>query len=603
MTARVAKYGCLAPIEGREHVEEQVRLAARYYNELIALERTRRVVYRDLRDQYVPGLEANTSRVRALADELDALRTEVKTARKEARGRVQTADLDKRAKTLREELKAARETLKAARAQANEDPGLQEAGAALEERAKIWHKALRAERSPFWGTYLLVEASVEQARKALVDPTFRRARGRERVSETGIGMAEGRVGVQIQGGMSVAELLSGEDNRLRLVDAPPELAGKRGTSARAMRRGARKLLYIRVGSKGREPIWAVFPVIYHRDIPEYGRVKSVTVSLRVSARREQWTVQFTYTHEPIPMPPRAGILALDLGWRNRPDEGLRVAYWCDDRGEHGQVTVAPRIRERVRRGRDLQEIQDLRFNRATSALQRWLSVRVLVPDWLDKERQHLGQWRSHERLRRLVFHWRDHRFAGDRTIFNILEMWLHRSRHLSQYQDGCREGALNNRREEYRKVAAKIARNYGTVILERFNLAKAKRLPAPEEGDRAPQAMRSQAFDAAPGELRSAIVQAVQREGGLIVELSATNTTSTCHACGCVCKWDHAADVWHRCEHCGVAWDQDENAARNLLTRFAREQSGAEESTALTREARKGPKWVKKSVAGTGEDP
>jgi hypothetical protein len=32
-------------------------------------------------------------------------------------------------------------------------------------------------------------------------------------------------------------------------------------------------------------------------------------------------------------------------------------------------------------------------------------------------------------------------------------------------------------------------------------------------------------------------------------------------------KWDQAAGVMHRCGNCGVLWDQDQNAAINLLAR------------------------------------
>lgn len=41
-------------------------------------------------------------------------------------------------------------------------------------------------------------------------------------------------------------------------------------------------------------------------------------------------------------------------------------------------------------------------------------------------------------------------------------------------------------------------------------------------------------------------------------------TTITCHACGDVTRWDKAKYLSHACK-CGTFWDQDFNAAVNIL--------------------------------------
>lgn len=600
--ARVAQYGILPPVEGGKVVRDQMRSTARYYNDLIALERTRRAVYRDLRSQFA-DMAPIEDRATRLASELSGLRDAIKAARKDARRRVETRELDDRAKSVYVELKAARDALKLARAAARDDVELQGAVRELDARALVWAKALRATTDSYWGSYLLAEASIEQARKATVDPTFRRARGRERIAREWQSSAEGRIGVQIQGGMSVAELLGGEDTRLRLVDAPESYRGRR-TSARGLRRCATKLLYVRVGSEGRAPVWAVFPLILHRSIPSEATIKGATVSLRVEGMRELWTANLTYVREAVPMPQHAGVVALDLGWRKRPDASLRVAYWADDQGGHGEILMPPLIRDQLRRARDLREIQDRHFNRAVRWLQRWLSVADgdALPLWLARERTTLGQWRSHARLRDLVLRWRDARFGGDRRIYEALERWMHRSRHLVQYEDGARSNALRARREVYRMAAVQIARQYGAVVIEDFDLNKAKRLHAPEQEADAPRAQRAQLHASAPGELRQAITQAVRRDGGVIVSLSAIGTTSHCHACGGICEWDQADEISHVCEHCGAAWDQDHNAAVNLLGAFTRERLGDAKNAVVARETSKRSKrFAKRGAASTRE--
>lgn len=597
--ARVAQYGLLPPITGDKLIRDQMRAVARYYNDLIALERVRRSVYRDLRGRHA-GLGAFEERVSVLAGELDTLRLSIKVARQESRRRVRDQALDARTRTVHAQLREARSDLSAARLQARENLQLRSAANELDERAKVWAKGLRATTDAYWGSYLLAEASVQQARKASVDPEFRRARGRERVAREWNGSAEGRIGVQIQGGMTIQDLLLGDDTRLRLVDAPASFRGGR-TSARGLRRCASKLLYVRVGSEARAPIWAVFPVVFHRDIPSDALIKGATVSLRVEGMRERWVVNFTYTREAAPLPQRGGVVALDLGWRKRPNSELRVAYWADDGGRHGEIAMPRSVTDRLHRARNLRAVQDEHFNRAIAWLRRWLRVNENVPTWLGREQSVLGQWRSHARLRDLVLRWRLARFAGDARIFAQLERWLHRSRHLSQYEDGDRAGALRHRREVYRLVAARLARTYGSVVVEDFDLAEAKRLHAPEQEEDAPAPQRAQLHAAAPGELRLAITQAVVRDGGVVAVLSAVGTTSQCHGCGGACSWNQGQEIWHTCEHCGAVWDQDHNAAINLLRTFVRERFGEQKGSAGSREPpKRAQRFAKRNASPVG---
>jgi hypothetical protein len=581
LEARVLQYGLLPPIQNGDLVAEQMRAARRYYNDHIALERARRDVFRKLRAEHT-NIGEHEARCEALATELEELRTQIKAARARERRNVNTAELDARAKDVLRELRGARAVLKEARRAVRDDEKLKVAAAELEARTKVWGKALRATTKAYWGTYLLVEASIEQARKSVIDPQFRSARGTERISKTGEGCAEGRIGVQIQNGMTVQELLDGNDTRIRITPAPARFQRNR-KSARGLRRCATKLLWLRIGSTPkRAPIWAVFPMILHRDIPTDALIKAASVHLQVIGFDEHWTVNLTYTRESTPMPQHEGVVALDLGWRQRPDTSLRAAYWVDHTGARGEILMSQALRARLRKTRDLQEIQDRLFNRVIERLKAWLNAYrarhlltddgIALPHYLDAIRPHLGQFRSHARLRRLVLKWRDNRFEGDERMFARMRWWLDRSRHLYSWQAHARENVLRARRETYRITAAQLARKYGTVVLEKFDLAKIKRLNEPEQGPDSPRAMRSQMHVSAPGELRQRIVDRVQQEGGLVVSLDAAGTTHSCHACGGSCAFDAQDELSHTCEHCGARWDQDYNAAMNLMQRYL--QSG-----------------------------
>lgn len=554
--ASVRQYGLRSPIQNEELVMAQMRAGHRYQNNLIALERCKRQVYRDLRSKYVNAIKPFEDRVETLRADLASLREAINAERAEARRRVVVKTLNDRAKGVRQELREASEELKRAREDAKEDPIFKEKAKELDERATKWAKALRATTEAWWGTYLLIEGAMKQAKKGKMDPKFRPWRG------------EGRIGVQIQGGMSVEELFSGQHTMLRVEPLPPEATTASTRSGR--KRASRTRLWIRIDSDDRAPIWAIFPLWLHRPIPPDALIKGAMVCLRRIGTKQRWKVNFIFTHHPVKPAQRAGTVALDLGWRKRPDATLRVAYWVDDAGEHGELTMPASIRGRLRKADELREIQDRLRNHAILRLRQWVRVWHAqgkeLPEFISKVLPYL---RSQRRLTALVFTWSGQRFQGDEQIYAFLEKRRRKARHLYQWESHSRANALYARRQVYRLAAKKLALKYGTVILEKFDLAKVKQHPTPEEeAEPMHKAQRAQLHASAPGEFRTTIQNAVHREGGLVVPLAAMDTTVQCHSCKSKCKWDRAEELWHTCEHCGALWDQDHNAARNLLARF-----------------------------------
>jgi transposase len=69
---------------------------------------------------------------------------------------------------------------------------------------------------------------------------------------------------------------------------------------------------------------------------------------------------------------------------------------------------------------------------------------------------------------------------------------------------------------------------------------------------------------AAPGILRQVIENACRRTGVRLERIRARNTTKTCHVCGRIEEWDSAKQIVHTCA-CGATWDQDHNAAVQIL--------------------------------------
>src|SRR5690606_27442140 len=161
-------------------------------------------------------------------------------------------EAEARTKALREQVRALRAERKEVARRLREDPTLAADLAAINVRANDMRKALRARCGVYWGTYLLAEAAADAQRREKMDPSFRRWTG------------EGRIGVQIQGGMPAVALVGGDDTRLQ-VDAIDPRAWSGTRSERRLH--ARTTLRIRIGSEGRDPVWASFPMIMHRPLP------------------------------------------------------------------------------------------------------------------------------------------------------------------------------------------------------------------------------------------------------------------------------------------------------------------------------------------------
>lgn len=421
------------------------------------------------------------------------------------------------------------------------------------------YEAIRRERArcgTFWGTYLQIEDAAQRAARTTPiaeDPRFRHWEG------------EGLLAVQIQGGMSPEELTSGEDSRARIVGE-----------------GKRRQLWLRIGSEGRAPIWAVWPFAYHRDLPVGTKVKWVRVVARRVASHTKWSVQFLIDGEDgafALQAPTKGAVAVDVGWRKIGDE-MRVATWADDSGATGELRLPAGLLERWRKVEDLEGIRKQSFNQALARLvddrrtqgDEW-------PEWLREATTHAFQWQASERLANLAIRGRKALESGEiareapaGVTIVLLEAWRKQDKHLWEWEAHQRANVLRARREIYRLFARQLA-EYRKVVFEKLDLRKFAEAPESrgEEKRQQPEiaASRPRRFKAGLSELLACAADAVTRAGGEWVELVSVDTTRTCADCGHAEKFDAAKAIHHVCPKCGVVWDQDANAARNLLARAA----------------------------------
>lgn len=550
-------YGAAEPIEGLKAFEEQLRLAHQYRNKLVEIELERRRRVRELLAQHQdPTLAEQEAQ---LADRLEALRAQIKAARKAVRGKAAagTADLEKEARAVRAELREVRSRLREERRRVAHDPVVKVEIHAIDQWAREAAKQARAEfsaRGLYWATYLTVEKAAERARRGKQDPRFRRYTG------------EGSVAVQIQGGMPWEELFGGRDTRIQVEPVPPEAWREKGRRRRA--RMCRTVARLRIGTNpDRTPRWLVVPFWMHRPMPAGARVKWVFLQRRRQGLRWRYTLLFTVElpSEQIlePAPPIA--CGIDIGWR-LTQHGLRVAYLVGEDGHEEEVILPRSWLDAMQKVDRLRSIQDVQFNEMRDALAAWLKDRE-IPDWLRQETETLPQWRAASRLARLAELWSERRFEGDEAIFQRLWAWRRQYRHLYEWMSELRANLLGHRREIFRVFAARVAKRYRFACVEEMDLREVAMLGEAESPTDVPAPPRYYRAVAAPSVLRQCLASALRKRGGQLVQVDPGYSTQECHACGHINRFDASAQLFHRCDKCGALWDQDRNAALNLLRR------------------------------------
>lgn len=600
MTVLVYKYGSREPIEGLETVVEQFRLAHRYRNKLVELELERRAQVdaalraacpelvlleeeigtkaRDAEpEDPVRGIPAQppqpaTGLHRLIEDAAAA----VKQRRMRERGRRRDPTERAALRALRARLAAARERRRELRTELFGSDSWQASQRAIEA---AHHARLLAERKAsglYWGTYEVVEAAADQFRKG-APPRFRPWR-----------LRKDRLCVRLnQGNLSVEELLGGEDNRvgMSVIDRPQA----RPDSNRAAKRKFALVRY-RVGGKDTKT-HAVLPIVYHRPLPADAVIKLVYLIRRDVGARSRWSVQFVIETQETKPKADQGVVGVDVGWRKMPDGRLRVAVTSGSDGHEQEWALPPwwlSERDRVRR---IKSERDRLFDLVKPVASGLIRGADNSTERARQSVSHLHQWRSQARLAGLILDWKDNdpgphwdvpaeiaELPGEHSIDPerleaalrepnpphwVLEAWRLRDLHLHEYEANLRDQLQASRLDLYRNLAATLAQRYRTAAVEQLDLRNFHVLPPVEDGATVQDdVMKEYVRDAC----LSKIFDSLKHRMAQVVEIDPANTTKICHACRHLDEdWTEHQALFHICPNCGAEWDQDVNAARNLL--------------------------------------
>lgn len=608
----VFKYGLLTPTVGRDTVEEQLRFAHRYRNELVRVERDRRAMVRQAEEPYgIRALEGRLKELRLARQSMS--RDGIQKAKAKEDKKAATA-IGREMSEVKAVLQGLRETPelaarmleingkppkpkkakgeKVSRSDARKD---RTPNNGLAAKAK---RAARAGSGVFWGTYLCVEAAAGQSFGEVPwiydgeednDPRFVRWTG------------EGQLAVQIQSARPLVDVF-GNDARVSI--APVDELALTSPVRSERRKAARTTLRMAIAGNARgksEYVYAEWPMIMHRPLPNGGIIKWVKVSKRMVGPRVEWSCEIT-----IDVPSRKptsgagqrdGVVAVVFGWRKVDENKVRVAHWMSSDGTTGALDVLDAdlsaedsdggrggIIDGLRRSNTLRSTRDKNFNEALTTLVEWLKKRDSMPEWMleatnrrgsampskAQATAHIAQWRSQARLAGLVKVWGRNRFDGDEECFATLEAWRYHDFHLWQWERSQETNAKRRRREVYRRFAAHLARRFGTIIVDGTDYKEVKETePKGGKRGRNPQTMGQMV---ACGELRDIIKNAASTHGSKFEKATAKNTATQCPKCGATDNAHRGDKHMFACAECPFVRDVATVRLLNMLQRAGYKQ-------------------------------
>ena len=592
---RVYKFGLKRPLVNAPLVEEQLFQGHRYKNSLIEIEIKCRDAARKVLLQREDSISKYKEASTKARDSLRQAETELKNLRAETRRRADTQEMRAHVAALRERALEAYAAEKAARKLVELS---KEAKTELDDIYNRAHQEILEARNSsgvFWGTYLRIEDAMDQSKRSIPlyvydrknhemvpgNPQFRRWDG------------TGMVAVQLQRGLSASKVLECTDTRLQISLLPRAETGSKNSQKR--RFGTVRL---RVGSDGKKPIWAEWPLLMHRPLPKDAVLTWAVITRTLLAGKDRWELHLSLNTQDVNEYDKCGngVVAVNFGWRAKSDGTRRVAYWKDSDGREGEFFEDARVLGALRKVEDLASIRATSFNELKKLLKAQLAE-LSIPEWLREAARYIDLWKGLNRPHKLLEMWKASRWAGDEAVFESLHKWCAHDRHLYQWETHSRDQALARRKDCYRNIAAALSRRYSTLLVDNFNLKKTQEHKLPEDEEVEIPAARLQQKDAAISEFRMVCKQAFKKRSGEVVVVGARMNTQKCEVCGCKEKWDAAALIEHTCSRCNTTWDQDANNVKNLLHRYdSGERSGGGEGEPL----KKLSKWGRRGMHGKG---
>jgi Putative transposase DNA-binding domain len=574
---RVYKFGLVLIGEGvpAEAISELWR-ANRLWNALVEYDRSATVEYRAIVDAADTLFGQLNEAMRETQAALDTAFDEKRKLRQRERKRTlqgpEITAIEENNVVLKTRVSALRVQISARKADAKEkskpalDAFYARDKAAISERVK--------QSGLVWSNHELVTNAFEVARQ----------RARKEGAEIRFHSFDGtgRWGWRVSGGISVDEFF-GLDGVIQVARPPDDCYDEYGRGhARRCRMPFRMRLCDNVTEDGsREKVFGTFHIHLHRPFPPDALIKALVVKRERIGDRFRYFACFTLAQEVETIfHPKQRACAIDFGWRETADGGLRVATIVSDDGETQHLALPKSWMD------GMDHVTTLAAQMQSAANDVVANLKALLANWPIPEGELMGVARSLKRLRDFT--------PGTDENETISSMLLHRlfvildvrrelahelgvpddflaalsdwyKPHLRLYREHHNLGAkLRGRRKDlYRNFALKLCQAHHRLVIEEIDLRQLARVKDQDEvwG----QQIRRNRQRAAVYELKSALSNVAKRLGCDETNQDAAHTTLECSSCG---AYNRVGEMLHfACSECGALHDQDVNAGKNLLRR------------------------------------
>lgn len=272
---KVYKYKGKRPTQSEDQINTQISLAHRYYNKLVEIRNSELAKVLEAQSQSAPSISVLQAEIDAAIAAIAAIRDSISAQNSATRKLTRSAADREAISSHRTAITTAVERIRQEKSLLSDNPSYQSSLTKINAASALARKAAYAEvraSGVHWGTVLKYSASAEQAQESNPGPlTFRRWNG------------NGLIAVQLQNGASPSQLESGADTRIQLhpISSHPR----------------QRLLWLRIGSIGRAPIWAKIPIHYHRPLPPDCKIMWVVLTRRQRAVRRDSTGTFVPYYE------------------------------------------------------------------------------------------------------------------------------------------------------------------------------------------------------------------------------------------------------------------------------------------------------------------
>lgn len=542
----VYKFGCRLDKSSEQIASDQIALARRLYNDIIACMR-QQVQSRAEKEIELGGDEAASinTEIAALTDKFKAAKAKndetamvaIATERRKAWGNLSLA------------LKGVRVQHKDVLKTYLMPIGRTAASSTYQLRSKYVQLGLG------WGTANAILENALQAFQSTIKtgqaPHF--ARGDDKIKDT--------LTLQFTtaGGVPIERIVAGEHNEFKL-SIPHDGVGRRCYGEMRFRLGAAK-----------DDQWASGTWQAHRAIPNDANVAGVSLVRERIGRKHQWNIQLLLklkTPIKIETERRQSLAVIHLGW-SADSTGRRIGAIADaaDAGLAQLIQLPPSIEENLARAKSIQGRRDAARDAVheklkTVAKSYWDTWPPELADEIKAILKLPAQHVAISRLHRLI--WRLSNAQIPPHQLDFLEQWRRLDKIEHQSSTSIAKRARNARRDFYRDLSLQQCKKYSSIIIDSVDLKDAAVVVDDVSGEHTELAKKARAgrVVAALYEYTNALKWAASRCDTAIIE-SNGKAVATCSACGSEGLQNVEGSQYQclQCPHCGAVHDRKCNAA------------------------------------------